>query len=63
MAGVPQADTIVIGFCNDPKCGPHIVLQTKQKSPIAQAILSKEQALHLIKGLQNWLYEKAASHD
>jgi len=62
-SGVPVAHHIQVCFCDNPDCGPHIVLFNRNDEPIAQAPLTIEQGREVAEYLHNVLYAKAASRD
>lgn len=55
-AAVPKANAFRVYGCNDPECGPHIVLFDKDNKPMCQMVLTRDRAAQLATYLfQEWV--------
>jgi len=59
----PRAHHFEAAFCDDPKCGLHIVAFTEDHRPICEIVTSRRQTLILVEMSQDFLYAKAAGED
>lgn len=56
---VPRAHRVEFAYCEDPKCGLHVLSLDKNDAPICESVLSATQTLALIDICKAFLYEKA----
>jgi hypothetical protein len=54
-----QASSFQMAFCDDLKCGLHIVAYDDDGQPMAEIVMSPDQTLGLVRICQDHLYEKA----
>ena len=59
----PRSRAVAISFCNDPRCGVHILALDEDDEPICETVMSREMTLELIKLCKADLYEKATERD
>ncbi len=54
---------VAFSFCDDPKCGLHILSLRQDNTPICETVLSREMTLEMMRLCKSFMYEKAAQHD
>jgi hypothetical protein len=60
LTRLPQASGVQIGWCDDPSCGPHVVLFDDSDQPYTQFALRDQKALlEFIEQLQSMAYDMA----
>ena len=59
----PWAASVSIAYCDDPECGPHLVLYDANGNPIAQAVISAKAAKGLTQEFQDYFYAQAAQRE
>lgn len=58
LAGVPQTRYFDILTCDDPLCGPHIIVLDPDNKPIVELVIKKSELPEILKCLSDCLYEK-----
>jgi hypothetical protein len=59
----PRAHHFEAAFCDDPRCGLHIVAMRETGSPICEIVMSASQTLTLIEICRDYLYSKAVRRE
>jgi hypothetical protein len=60
---VERADSYEMAFCEDPKCGLHIIARRKNGSAICEIVMSATGTLTLVECCKDFLYDKAVRKD
>lgn len=66
LEGVPQAHSVQVIFCEDPKCmRPHVLLRDDEGRPVAHFVVPKPRAdgSGFMKDLHDALYRSAVEKD
>lgn len=60
---IRKASAFEVFICRNPACGPHLVALDPHDEPICEIVVSRVQALQLVKTFQEMLYEKSVNSD
>jgi len=59
VSDVERAFSFQAAFCDDPKCGLHIVAEREDGEPICEIVMSPRQTLLMVETCKEFLYDKA----